>query len=439
MESTMQMIKNITYNKTYKMKKYILFLLISITMASCNGFLDIDPVDAISDQNAIKDRAGLEKALTGSYSGLHGVGAYGRYMVIAGDLAADNLDWTGTTQDFGQMLIKPIPADNSIVDAIWTTAYDGINRVNNIIHALPGIAGLNAADASQFMGEALFLRSLHYFNLSNYYGDVPFRLKPTLDLSEINLEVTPRADILNKLVTDLREAGKLMSAQKASGHANNTSAEALLAKVYLTQYHLTGNKTFADSAAVVAGRVIATNANPLFEVVFDLQNFNRLAQYFYSRSYAGRYEIAPSQALINSFEPGDSRLANSIAYDDKNKPYCIKYNDVAGGADNVAVIRKEEMHLVRAEALAYTNGNVAAIQDDINFIRNKAGLPNTNATSYSDLKLAIELERRHEFAFEGHRWNDLVRTKRAADVLEIDPKYYFFPIPLSELLTNNKL
>lgn len=421
------------------MKKNILFLLIAMVLASCNGFLEVDPVDAISDQDAIKDRAGLEKALTGSYSALHGIGIYGRYQVIAGDLAADNLDWTGTTQDFGQMLIKPIPADNSIVEAMWTGAYDGINRVNNIIHALPGITGLNEAESNQFMGEALFLRSLHYFNLTNYYGDVPFRLKPTLDLSEINLEVTPRADILNRLVTDLREATKLMSGQKASGHANKTSAEALLAKIYLTQFHLSGNNTMADSAAVIAGRVIATNENPLFEVVFDLQNFNRLAQYFYSRTFAGRYEIAPSQSLINSFEPGDSRLANSIAYDDKNKPYCIKYKDVAGGADNVAVIRKEEMHLVRAEALAYTNGDITAIRNDINFIRSKAGLPNTAAISYADLILAIELERRHEFAFEGHRWNDLVRTKRASDVLGIDPGYYFFPIPLSELQTNNKL
>jgi hypothetical protein len=54
----------------------------------------------------------------------------------------------------------------------------------------------------------------------------------------------------------------------------------------------------------------------------------------------------------------------------------------------------------------------------------------------SILKLAIENERRHEFAFEGQRWSDLVRTKRAASVLGIDEKYTLFPIPLSELQTN---
>jgi hypothetical protein len=53
------------------------------------------------------------------------------------------------------------------------------------------------------------------------------------------------------------------------------------------------------------------------------------------------------------------------------------------------------------------------------------------------LKQAIDYECRHEFAFEGHRWPDLVRTKRATVVLGIDEKYTLFPIPLSEMQTNN--
>jgi hypothetical protein len=149
--------------------------------------------------------------------------------------------------------------------------------------------------------------------------------------------------------------------------------------------------------------------------------------------------VAPTTGLINSYESGDSRKNASIGYDDKNKPYCIKYKDVAGGADNVPVIRIEDIYLTRAEALAYSNGNIAAIKSDINFIRNKAGLGNTGAETLGELKTAIENERRHEFAFEGHRWTDLVRTKRIGAVLGIDEKYSFFPIPLFELQTNKKL
>lgn len=97
------------------------------------------------------------------------------------------------------------------------------------------------------------------------------------------------------------------------------------------------------------------------------------------------------------------------------------------------------MYLIQAEALAYTNGDVAAIQNNLNIIRNRAGLPDTEAADIPSLKLAIENERRLEFAFEGHRWNDLVRTGRAVDVLAIDPKFTLFPIPLSEMQTNKKM
>lgn len=420
-------------------KNIIIIVLFSLALFSCSGLLDVNPVDAISDEIAIKDRSGVEKALTGSYNSLQSIGLYGRYQVIVGDLAADNLIWTGTTQDFGQMLIKPIPSDNSLIESMWTGAYDGINRVNNILDKLPGISGMTKAEQDQFIGEALFLRSLLYFNLANYFGNVPLRLRPTLDLSSIDMAATSQQLIIKQCTEDLRTASKLMSATQVSGHANKYSAEALLAKVYLTDFHLTNNKISADSSVAVANRVINTGRNMLFEVVFDIQNYNRLAQYFFSRSYAGRYEIAPSEGLIKSYEPLDNRKNALIALDDKNKPYCIKYKDVSGGADNVAVIRSEDIYLTRAEALAYSNGNITTIKSDINFIRNKAGLSNTTADNYIDLKIAVENERRHEFAFEGHRWVDLVRTKRASSVLSIDEKYYFFPIPLSELQTNKLL
>ena len=46
---------------------------------------------------------------------------------------------------------------------------------------------------------------------------------------------------------------------------------------------------------------------------------------------------------------------------------------------------------------------------------------------------AILLERRRELAFEGDRWPDLVRTGRAAEVLEIPAFRTLFPIPQNEV------
>lgn len=438
-------------------KKLIYILVVGLMAASCTKIFDVYPTASIADDEAIKDKSGVQHALAGTYNALQQGGMYGMDFPILGDLAADNLKWSGTSQDYGQIEEKPIPADNSIVEGLWASAYDGINRANNIIIKLPSIEGLNLDELNQFMGEALFIRSLLYYNLTMYFGNVPLKLEPTNNLDKIDVAPTQRLDVLQQIAVDLTLAKDYLSAAKVPGRANTYSASALLAKVRLTQFHFTGEKSYTLAAKDEASRVItqggyelepeyanlfgptSTSAESVFEVVYDLQNFNRLAQYFFSRALIGRYEISPKQSFIDSFEPGDVRLTGSIWYDEANLPYGAKYVDVAGGTDRVYVLRLADLYLIRAEANAYGDGSEEDIIADIDAVRTRAGLPATTASGKEQLKLAIEKERNHELAFEGHRWIDLVRTKRAAGVLGIDPKYTLFPIPLSEVQTNNNM
>lgn len=439
------------------MKKNILFIAaVALMLASCSKVFDVNPTASISSDLAISDKSGVEHALTGTYNALQAVGLYGRNYLIIGDLAADNLTWTGTSQDYGQIEHKPVPADNSIVDGFWAAAYDGINRANNILYKLPSISGLTQQEYNQFEGEALFIRALLYYDLVSYFGGVPLKLEPTLDLNNINSSRNTAADVFDQIISDLNNARTKLSPTRIAGRASSFSASALLAKAYLAESYLNNDPSQAQLAIAEADHVIAdggfilsanyadlftatTSDESVFEVVYDLQNYNRLAQYYYPRSLIGRYEIAPTAGFIASFETGDTRLPVSVAYDDKNLPYGTKYNDVSGGTDKVYVIRLADIYLLRAEALAYTNGSIEAIQSDINIVRTRAGLGNTDASTINDLKTAIENERRHEFAFEGHRWIDLVRTGRAAALMGIDTKYTLFPIPLSEMQTNQNM
>lgn len=438
--------------------KKILFLILAsaILTTSCNKVLDVKPSASISSDIALKDSTGVEGAMLGAYSGLQAVGLYGRNAAIIADLAADNLVWTGTTQDYGQIMNKPIPAENAIADGMWTAAYDVINRVNNILYKLPDIPYGSVTGKNHIQGEALFIRALMQHYLAGFFGGVPLRTQPTLDLSNLELEKSSQSDVYASAISDLETAIDLLSHTTTAGRANSSGAKALLARVYLSQFHLTNDASFATKAMQMSSDLIAflpglattyaelfdpaaNSTESILEITYDLQNFNRLAQYYYTRDLNGRYEIAPSAGLIAAFDTADVRLDVSIRFDEKNNPYGAKYNDVAGGVDRVYVLRLAEMYLIHAEALAYTNGDVAAIQDDINVIRHRAGLPDTEASDIASLKLAIENERRFEFAFEGHRWHDLVRTGRAAEVLGIDQKYTLFPIPLSEMQTNKKM
>lgn len=441
------------------MRNKVIYLLVAGLMvaASCTKIFDVYPTASIADDQAIKDKSGVQHALAGTYNALQQGGMYGMDFPILGDLAADNLKWSGTSQDYGQIEEKPIPADNSIVEGLWASAYDGINRANNIIVKLPSVEGLTAEDLNQFRGEALFIRSLLYYNITMYFGKVPLKLEPTSNLDKVDVAPAQREEVLEQIASDLILAKDYLSTANVAGRANTYSASALLAKIKLTQYHLFSDNADAVAAIAEANRVIneggyalepefgnlfgpsPLSAESIFEVVYDLQNFNRLAQYFFSRALIGRYEISPKQSFIDSFEPGDLRLPGSIRYDDAMLPYGAKYVDVAGGADKVYVLRLADIYLIRAEAKAYTNASEEEIKADIDAVRTRAGLAGTTASGMEQLKKAIENERNHELAFEGHRWIDLVRTGRAIAVLGIDAKYTLLPIPLSEMQTNNNM
>ncbi|HEY9009071.1 MAG TPA: RagB/SusD family nutrient uptake outer membrane protein, partial [Ohtaekwangia sp.] len=125
-------------------------------------------------------------------------------------------------------------------------------------------------------------------------------------------------------------------------------------------------------------------------------------------------------------------------------------------ADNndVVVFRLAEMYLIRAEARAQL-GNVsgtASARTDINILRTRADFEDDNksvplipeSVTQSQMLRLIEEERVYELAYEGHRWYDLVRTKRVTQVMEAFTSnwrdaYELWPIPLREIQTNKAL
>jgi len=73
-----------------------------------------------------------------------------------------------------------------------------------------------------------------------------------------------------------------------------------------------------------------------------------------------------------------------------------------------------------AEVLNESGGEIDQILNNLNAVHERAGLVGYTETDLPDkesIRLAIEKERRIEFAFENLRWHDLVRTGKAFEVL----------------------
>lgn len=140
---------------------------------------------------------------------------------------------------------------------------------------------------------------------------------------------------------------------------------------------------------------------------------------------------------------------------------------VNGSTQQWIEMRYAEVLLIHAEALTKLN-NIAGAQQSLNLVRNRAKLPNTYASTVEQLMEAIEHERKVELAFEGHRYWDLRRWRKAHTVLnnvrfkghKITPAgggytyevvnadntnrqftgaLYYIPIPTAELLNNTAL
>ncbi|SHG40276.1 Starch-binding associating with outer membrane [Chryseolinea serpens] len=428
------------------MKKLFILIITLLPLASCD-VLNVESQSAVPEEKAIKDKKGIEKGILGAYTSFQELGYYGRSYIIFSDLAADNLEQPvdGTAVSYTQIDNNVVLPENAGISDIWAAGYEGINIANNIIAKVPEMSDMTDEEKNQALGELYFIRAFNHFSLVNWFGAIPIKTQPTAGATGLDVARDPVAKVYDQIIADLTFAEQNLSAGGTKVRASKYAATALLARVYLYKGDYANAKTKATDVITNGGYDLLNyadvftdeSAESIFEIDFTELNRNRIAEYNFPKTLNGRREVAPTASLLASYEAGDERFSGSIAFSG-TLAYAIKYDDLSLGADNVIILRLAEMYLIRAEAEAELQGNVGNIQNDINVIRTRAKLPDTPASSFADLLRAIEKERRVEFAFEGQRWFDLVRTGRAVDVLLSvnNVNQTLWPIPLSEILTN---
>jgi hypothetical protein len=184
------------------------------------------------------------------------------------------------------------------------------------------------------------------------------------------------------------------------------------------------------------------NSESIFELDYNSTDGNNLASSYFPTDLGGGYRIGPTNGIINILnDPNQGGDRNVLIATFNGNIYGNRYRQAGTGKndDNYAIIRLAEMYLIRAEARAHLN-NLQGGLDDLNVIRTRANTTVGVAANVNDLLLLIENENRMEFAFEPHRWFDLIRTNRAATVLGLtDQNKYLFPLPTSEIVANPNL
>ncbi|MCC8407651.1 RagB/SusD family nutrient uptake outer membrane protein [Mucilaginibacter sp. UR6-1] len=435
-----------------KIQSYIILFVLSLSAASCQKYLDVEPRASISDEQTIFDKASAQTALNGVYSQLASGGYYSTTFQSIGYLSGDNIQWTGSQSQVQELINHNVSTGNATISGAWTAIYYTISRANHIIDKVPGVQDASFADAdkNKILGEAYFIRALSYFDLARTWGAAPIITKPTNSPADnVGIGRRPVAEVYAQALNDLNAAEPLLTETTDRYRATRKTVWALKARFYLYQKDwakaeeyatkLIGDNNYAlvkPYSAFFANNVRGTQES-VFEIFYSANELNNHRNQWQPQTNGGTRQWAPNDAfvaLVNKPDSGGNRNV-LVAQDNQGRWYGNLYYRTPA-ADPSFVIRIAELYLIRAEARAQLGSanDLIGARADLNAVRDRAGLAATTSTTQAALLLSIEQERRIEFALEPHRWFDLVRTGRAQAVLKIaDPNKLLLPVPQEQI------
>ncbi len=443
-----------------KIKYIVIFFYVALS--SCKKVIDLYPESNLNTGTFYSNDAEVKAGLTACYNGLQNPN-FREWQFT--ELRSDNsyMGSTGSTNSFNRDLSDLdwfIPATTQ--DAIyqyWLDTYYNIRNCNILLEKLgvnydpaSGTISLSNIDIpisevnrKQYAGEALFIRAYHYFNLVRLYGGVFLVHTPISPLESKAMTRSTVADIYKFIERDLITASTYMSSLKFSqiaaadkGRATAWAAKALLGKVYLTQNKKTeavnqlqdvvtnSGYSLQSTYASVFSTSNEVNSEILFTIRYKAGGLGLGSSFGNDFAPLGSSGVingvtrgwnTPSSSIDSFYTAADTRKAVNVGRYIPNpalpdvilyvKKYLTPVTIVLDGESDWPVLRYADVLLMLAEA----QGNTAASVGYISQIRVRAGLSSISGAFPTIAEFEKELtdQRRAEFAFENHRWFDLVR------------------------------
>jgi hypothetical protein len=483
-------------------------LMLALLSQACSDFLEKEPLGQESDQTFFNDAGNAALAVNAIYDAVswdeNGITGGGHnYEYITGDILSDDAAKGSTSGDF--MAIKyyerwQAQANDFLVGATWANMYAAIYRANQVIKNLPP-SPVDEATKTPLLGQAYFLRAYSYMNLASKVGGLPLVTEPLAIAQWGKVERASLGETYALIEDDLTQAIGMLpeKSQYGSGdlgRATRGAARAYLARAIMYQlgtdnannhtwqevYDLTtdiinsGQYQLELNYARIFENEAENGPESIFEIQFISNNVGSgpaktgttSTVFQGNRSTFGWGFNNPTKELVQSFEPGDPRMAvtvykdgdivvgelNNIKTSDNETGYLnrkgfleksLRSSESKDSPKNILKFRYADILLMNAEA-AYYLGKEGEARDLVNAIRQRArtstkpkGSTAVNASTYEPyenlagvlpdiaatgqaLLQAIWDERRHELAMESLRYYDLIRTGQYYDaMLKEDP------------------
>ncbi|NOQ92617.1 MAG: RagB/SusD family nutrient uptake outer membrane protein [Flavobacteriaceae bacterium] len=459
-----------------------ILLVLGVFISSCDSdFLEPAPTAAIDATTFYSTEAELETGIINMYDGIQGLNSTRsndnhaiqiEYYVT--EMRSDNTRTKSSEGEAAQFESFSLEANNGIIDDYYRSFYNVIYRANIVLDNLDVTSEENRG---KFEGEAKFVRAYAYFNLVRLFGDIPLIDRITAPLeTDIAFTRVSTTVVYDLIISDLSIAiANLDNTYKT--RASKAAAQALLAKVYLTQKT---NYTEAQSlceSVINSGFSLESNFKDVFyneennEIIFaigflsddsrDSQNFSAEWLNAVGRTSGVNYVTPEVRVALDEF--GGDRTAFSYRKDvlETEQYQVVKY--LPNGDENLGIsptssdprlagndwiiLRYSDVLLMHVEAIMAGSAETSSASALSSFqqVRDRAGL--TDVVSNVSKQELLD-ERRVELAFENHRLFDLIRFEAANDVLSAfsaENNYSFsatdllLPIPQREINLSNGL
>lgn len=304
--------------------------------------------------------------------------------VYSNDVPAPDASWT---EIFDHSQTQS--SDNDKIYMLWANAFDLIYNTNLVIQSSE-IVITDQQTKDQIIAQAKTIRAYLYYNLVNWFGEVP--IEPGTAVS-----IIPRntiTEVLAQIIQDATQASQLLPMSWSvpdNFRIPKSFAKALLSRAYL--YSANYNESLSPTLDIINSGMYALSADPA--------NFT-----------------SASTEIFWGFEKGNN----------------TEFNTFFDKGSFVPVIRYTESFLIAAEASMNT-GNAASAINYINFINNRRGLP--AATSLTSDEIFQHWNT--ELTKEGSMFLTLKRFNKALPIVQGFPHKLLLPVPLDFIISNVNL
>ena len=400
-------------------------LLILSSLSACDKMLEYDPGDVIIAEDALQTPDDAQRLLNSNYDVIANL-YNGRIQSIA-ELMTNNLSIPNNNNDLTSVYNRETNFFTGVTNAAYTDFYRAIYRGNVLLENFDLIEGLGSSDRTRMEAEVRFIRALCHWQVVKLWAQ-PYGYTP--DNSHLGVPIReeasqtplPRAtvgEVYNFILSDLEFARANLPTSNGN-YANRYAAFAMSAHVaFLMNDYATAviyaNEVINSEAFVLDTdldryEVSEVNSETIFGIVSSLIDVRSGA---YRDLFRSDNNPSPtlifSQSVVDLFTPTPSDQRSDWYTLTGGNVMVARYNKEFF---NIPIFHLTGLMLIRAEAIAQSNGDLFVAINDIASIQSRAfgeGINSINENANAqDVIEAARIELQKETLCEG-TWVDHIK------------------------------